>query len=61
MVEVINGIETVVVEVPLNGTVQEKIDILRIWQKNLQEEGYNILSTKPYGDNSFIMEIRRVN
>ena len=59
--EVQNGIDTKVVEVPVNASVQDKILILKLWQTELQEDGYNILSTRPYGDNAFIMEIRKMN
>jgi hypothetical protein len=61
MVEVTNGIETKVVEVPLTASVQDKILILSLWQRQLQSEGWNILSTRPYGDNAFVMEVRRLN
>jgi len=54
-----NGIESVSVMVPANASVQDKILILSMWQKEYQEAGYNIISTKPYTDDSFIMEIRR--
>lgn len=61
MVEVQNGIESRVVEVPALASVNDKILILNIWQRQLQSEGWNIISTKPYGDNAFIMEVRKMN
>lgn len=56
--EASNGITTRIVEVPTHVSIQDKIAVLNIWLSNIQEEGYNILSTKPYGDNAFIVEVR---
>lgn len=61
MFEIQNGIEERYVEVPPLASVGDKILILNIWLRQLQSEGWNIISTKPYNDNAFILEVRRID
>ena len=53
-----DGITMKIVEVPSFVSIQDKIAVLNIWLTDIQNEGYNIISTKPYGDNAFIVEVR---
>ena len=53
-----DGVTTRIVEVPGSVSLQDKILVLNVHLKDVQNEGYNILSTRPYGDNAFIIEVR---
>lgn len=53
-----DGITTRIIEVPSTVSIQDKILVLNIYLKEIQNEGYNILSTRPYGDGAFLIEVR---
>ena len=53
-----DGITTRIVEVPKSVSIQDKIMVLNIFLRDIQNEGYNILSTRPYGESAFLIEVR---
>ena len=56
-----NIIQTKVIELPRNVSIQDKIKFLNAFLNDLQEDGNNILSTKESLEGHFIIEYRGAN